>query len=184
MKEPLSPRWTVKDSFCNLNLAALDFSVMFEASWTGLESIKPAAGGALPGMRWTRVSSAAEAAEWEAGWRGHSNNHNARPGQSQFPAALFADPRLAFFAGRRGREVIAGGVAHRTAGVVGLSNVFVRAGDPAGAWAGLLKCMNDAFTGLPVVGYERGDELESAMAVGFEPIGPLRVWQRRWHPQD
>jgi hypothetical protein len=180
VKEPLSPHWTVKDSFCNLNLAALDFSVMFEASWIGLESVEPAAGNALPDMRWTRVSSAAEAAEWEAAWRDHSNNHDARPGQPQFPAALFVNPALAFFAGRRGRKVIAGGIAHRTAAVVGLSNVFVRAGDPVGAWAGLLRCTNDAFPGLPVVGYERGDELENAVAAGFEPIGPLRVWQRRW----
>jgi hypothetical protein len=184
MKEPLPPHWTVKDSFCNLDLAPLGFDVMFEASWIGLESGKPAARGVLPGTRWTRVSSPAEAAEWEAAWRGHSNNQDARTGPPQFPAALFVDPEFAFFAGRQGRTVIAGGIAHRTGSVVGLSNVFVHAGDPADAWAGLLRCTGNAFPGLPVVGYERGDELESAIAVGFEPIGPLKVWQRRRHPRD
>jgi hypothetical protein len=177
MKRPLAPHWTVKDSFSNLDLAPLGFCVMFEASWIGLASGKPAARGALPGTRWTRVSSPAEAAGWEAAWRSHSNN--AHTGLPQFPAALFVNPEFAFFIGSEGRSVIAGGVAHRAGDVVGLSNVFVHAGEPADAWAGLLRCSNDAFPGLPMVGYERGDDLESAITVGFEPIGPLRVWQRR-----
>jgi hypothetical protein len=180
MQEPLSPQWTVKDSFCRLNLAPLGFGVMFEASWIGLESGKPAARAVLPGTRWTRVSSPAEAAGWEAAWRGHGNNQEAHDGgRPQFPGELFVDPGFAFFARSQGRSVIAGGIAHRAGGVVGLSNVFVHAGEPADAWAGLLRCTGDAFPGLPVVGYERGDDLESAIAVGFEPIGPLRVWQRR-----
>jgi hypothetical protein len=179
MKEPLSPRWTIKDSFCNLNLAPLGFGVMFEASWIGLESGKPAASGAVPGTRWTRVSSAAEAAEWEAAWRGHSNNHDAPTGPPQFPAALFTNPEFAFFIGIEGRTAIAGGIAHRAGGVAGLSNVFVHASEPADAWAGLLRCTNDAFPGLPMVGYERGNALKGAIAAGFEPIGALRVWQRR-----
>jgi hypothetical protein len=32
------------------------------------------------------------------------------------------------------------------------------------------------FPGLPLVGYERGDDLERARRVGFEEVGPLRVW--------
>jgi len=30
--------------------------------------------------------------------------------------------------------------------------------------------------GLPVVGYERGEELDRAMRLGFAPVGPLRIW--------
>jgi hypothetical protein len=30
--------------------------------------------------------------------------------------------------------------------------------------------------GLPVVGYESGAELDTAIGAGFEDCGPLRVW--------
>jgi hypothetical protein len=33
-----------------------------------------------------------------------------------------------------------------------------------------------AFPGVPVVGYEHGDELRTALDHGAEPLGPLRVW--------
>ena len=32
------------------------------------------------------------------------------------------------------------------------------------------------FSGLPLVGYERGAEVAVAQQVGFEDLGPLRVW--------
>jgi len=32
------------------------------------------------------------------------------------------------------------------------------------------------FPGLPLVGYERGSELDAMVALGFERLGPLRVW--------
>jgi hypothetical protein len=94
------------------------------------------------------------------------------------PPKGLADPDIAFFAGIEGRKVVMGAIAHRTSGVVGLSNEFVHAGEPADAWADLLKCTHDAFPGLPVVGYLRGDGLQPAIDVGFEPIGALRIWER------
>ncbi len=36
----------------------------------------------------------------------------------------------------------------------------------------------DLFLGLPIVGYERGEELAVAKPLGFEPVGPLRIWIR------
>jgi hypothetical protein len=71
--------------------------------------------------------------------------------------------------------VVAGDIANRSGDVVGVSNVFAHA-DAKRSWAGCLAASIDAFPGLPLVGYERGDELVIAQALGFEAMGPLRVW--------
>jgi hypothetical protein len=34
------------------------------------------------------------------------------------------------------------------------------------------------FPGLPLVGYESGDELKAARRAGFEVGDPLRIWVR------
>jgi hypothetical protein len=179
MKQPPAPHWTVKDSYFILGLEPLGFDVLFNASWIWLDPDRPAARKAKTGLRWTRVWSPDDAAQWEAAWRGHSDNQHTPAMPRQFPQALFADPDFAFFLGTEGRDVTAGGIAHRTQGVVGISNAFIHAGEPADAWAGLSMCIHDAFPGLPVVGYLRDDELQAAIDVGFERIGLLRVWQRR-----
>jgi hypothetical protein len=67
----------------------------------------------------------------------------------------------------------AGAVANRTGSVVGVSNV---SGDDA--WTGLAEAVWREFPGLTLVGYEHGDDLDAALAAGFEEIGPLRIWLR------
>ena len=32
--------------------------------------------------------------------------------------------------------------------------------------------------GLPIVGYERGEDLAAARQAGFTVLGPLRIWAR------
>jgi hypothetical protein len=73
-------------------------------------------------------------------------------------------------------RIIAGAIANRTDDVVGLSNVFAPEGAAARFWPGCIGTAIDAFAGLPLVGYESGGELAIALALGFEAVGPLRVW--------
>jgi len=54
--------------------------------------------------------------------------------------------------------------------------VFVLENNAEAYWTGCLATVTDAFPELPVVGYERGSDLEIAKELGFEGIGPLRVW--------
>ncbi len=71
------------------------------------------------------------------------------------------------------------GTGHRHAAVIGLSNVG--APDPADlgdVFAALVAGARDRLGELPVVGYERHQELEPAVAQGFVPLGPLRVLVR------
>jgi hypothetical protein len=95
-----------------------------------------------------------------------------------FPPALLADPDIAFIAVAIDQQIVAGAIANRTSDVVGLSNVFAPEGAAARFWPGCIAAAIEVFAGLPLVGYESGGELATALALGFEEVGPLRVWVR------
>jgi hypothetical protein len=172
-----SPGASVKDSFAALDLAPYGFTVLFDAAWVA----RPAAPRPPPadGLRWERVADAHGLAAWEEAWRGDDGP------AGTFRPALLDDPAIAVLAGRRdgrsdGRSdsrVVAGAVAHRAAGVLGLGNVFATSPDDS-PWAGALALACRLVPGLPVVGYESGDDLAAARRHGFRPVGALRVWAR------
>lgn len=45
-------------------------------------------------------------------------------------------------------------------------------------WAGCVAAVMEAFPGLPLVGYERDEELALVQTLGFKTVGPLRVWAK------
>lgn len=161
--------WAVKDSFACLPLADEGFELLFEAEWIARASRDPAP--APPG-RWRRVRSEPALAAWEAAW-GESAG-----GPRIFRPALLEQPDIRFLAGVDEAGAIAAGiVAHRAGGGVGISNLFVRRGEPE--WrAACLDAAAAAFPGRPLVGYEAGADLAAARALGFASLGPLRVWRR------
>ena len=57
-----------------------------------------------------------------------------------------------------------------------MSNLFVPAREGERFRAGCIAGVMDAFPGLPLVGYEAGDDLAGMQGLGFEALGPLRVW--------
>jgi hypothetical protein len=124
------------------------------------------------------VQDADQLVEWEAAWNGPSASDLSPPPARVFPPALLADPDIAFIAALIDRRVVAGAIANRTDAVVGLSNVFAPAGAAARFWPGCIGAAMSTFAGLPVVGYERGAELALALDLGFQDVGPLRIWVR------
>jgi hypothetical protein len=168
----LAGEWAVKDSFQTLDLAPLGYRPLFDASWIFRPaSLPPPAGGG----RWERVTEETELAAWEAAWHGENMPPPGAP--RLFPPALLADPEVVFLAAREAGRVVAGAVANRAAGVVGLSNVFTPPGtDGAGWWGSLIADVAPWFPGVALVGYEAGDDLAAPRACGFETVGPLRVW--------
>ncbi|MFD9406869.1 hypothetical protein ACFWBN_07565 [Streptomyces sp. NPDC059989] len=156
---------SVKDSFAVLDLAGDGFEVLFEAQWIH----HPAPKAAPSGLEWSEVSTAGELAEWEAAWDGEESTglfHPALPGSD-----------IVFLAGRAGGRIVAGAAANRTGPVVGVSNLFAHDdADVDAAWAGVLSGIAARWPGLPIVGYEHGDDLDAALRNGFTAIGPLRVW--------
>ena len=73
--------------------------------------------------------------------------------------------------------IVGGGIINGGAEVVGLSNLFGSAVDMV--WRNLAAMAGEIFPGLPLVGYESGQELAAAKLAGFETVGSLRVWRLR-----
>jgi hypothetical protein len=158
---------SVKDSFSSLDLSAQGFRVLFEAEWIVHAGPSPTPSAADHG--WEQVQDEADLVAWGRAWRG------AYEPTGLFTAALLDDETVVVSGARRGDGFDAGAILHRSAAVVGVSNVF---GDAAPAWAGCLALAASHFPAIPLVGYERDDELAEARRSGFEPAGPLRVWIR------
>jgi hypothetical protein len=158
----LPGRWAVKDSFKTLDIARLGFEVLLEARW-----IRKAEPEAVPrSWRSAGATTMVSGLSWE----------RAKAGGEAFPAALFSDENFAMFSGRRNGAVVAGGTFYRADGVVGLSNVVADADEAPAVWRDLTILAASTFPGLPLVGYESGDELKAAGKAGFETGDPLRVW--------
>ena len=87
----------VKDSFCALDLAALGFQPLFDATWL-----------------WRAPS---ELAQWETAWSGSPANNPSSEHPRLFLPALLADPELVFTRSRSGDRL------HRAAPVAGLDPV-------------------------------------------------------------
>lgn len=164
-----SPGCSVKDSFAALALGGAGFTVLFEAYWIHRPAGSPA-GAAHPG--WLPVRDAHTLRAWERAWRGGSGE------EGLFPPRLLSDPDVLVLAERAGGRIVAGAVAYRGGAAVGLSNVFAAHGDLGGTWSAVLAAVTPAWPGLPVVGYERGPDLDAAVRHGFVRTGALRVWMR------
>lgn len=154
LKSNLPGRWAVKDSFYMLDLARLGFEVLQEGNW--IRKRQPKASVMVSGLTWERTEPSGDA----------------------FPAALFGDGNFAMFSGRRDGAIVAGGMFYRADKVVGLSNVVADADDEPAVWRDLSTLAAMTFPGLPLVGYESGDELKAAHKAGFEIGDPLRIWVR------
>ncbi|MDT7785440.1 MAG: hypothetical protein QOF58_3859 [Pseudonocardiales bacterium] len=97
-----------------------------------------------------------------------------------FRAALLDDPSVLVLALRQGEELAGGVVLNRGSGLVGLTNLFaVDDSEKTAVWSAAVAAAGARWPGVPLVGYESGDDLEYALASGFVALGPLRVWLRR-----
>jgi hypothetical protein len=172
LRSELPARWSIKDSFAALDLAPLGFEPLFDADWISRDPL-PLARSERDDVAWRRVTSTAELDGWETTWRDNGSPTDRRV----FQPALLADPTVALFAAYAGDVLIAGCAANRSADAVGFSNFFVADGDDEDLAAGALAAVSAFGDGVPVVGYEWGDALERAQRLGFDVVGPLRVWE-------
>ncbi|MEV8531966.1 hypothetical protein [Streptomyces sp. NPDC051211] len=162
-----APGCSVKDSFACLDLTGHGFDVLFEAQWIHRPAETPpatAAADALGARAWRQVRTAAELTAWEVAWADGESTGLFRP-------ELLSEEDIAFLYAEEQGRIVAGAVANRSAGAVGLSNVF---GDRA--WSFAPAAAATLWPGLPLVGYESGEDLDTAVRHGFAPAGPLRIW--------
>lgn len=167
--DTVAPGASVKDSFADLDLTEAGFDVLFEAQWIH----RPASAPVLtPDLDWHVVGAPDTLRTWALAWDDGDGDADL------FRPELLDDPAVFVLAGQSaGGRVVAGAVASRSGHVVGISNVFARDGGPDRAWPVVLGAVHRLFPTLPVVGYEQGDDLAAAVRHGFEPVGPLRIWQ-------
>jgi hypothetical protein len=170
----LPPGWAVKDSFSMLDLDSRGFRKLFDAEWiylpaSRMKGIAPARTSA----RWEIVRNDLELAEWESAW---SNAAGDTSKDRIFLQSMLENKDVAVVAGFRDADIVAGAIANRSDDVVGWSNFFAPATEMFDHAVESLAPIARVFPGLPIVGYEHGDDLRNAHALGFESIGPLRVW--------
>lgn len=172
-----APGYSMKDSFATLEVGALGFELLFEAKWIWREASQERR--ACDPEAWIALTNPEVLQAWEQAWWGESRDLAAGQALRQFPASLMESPHHRFFARWDGGRIVAGAIANRSPGVVGLSNAF-RLGAPVfDEWSGLIRCASEHFPGLPLVGFERGQALQASVDAGFIPTGALRVWERR-----
>lgn len=158
----------IKDSFSSLDADALGLKVAFDASWiwSGAQSRE------LP-THWVRMDSPIGLLRWHKAW----NNNNEMDNVIFTPQCL-NDPNLFFLARISGTNIEAGCLANLSTDVVGMSNVFSTQANDSRLFSEALAAVSSVGGGLPVAGYEQGDDLDCACAAGFEVVGPLRILVR------
>lgn len=156
-----SPGCSVKDSYADVDLSGHGFEVLFEAEWIARSPETPLPAG--DAFEW---GAATDLAAWETAWSGGETT-------GLFKPRLLDDPSVLIIEGRDDAGAIAAGaVLSRNGDVAGVSNVF------GGGLAGTIRTAADLLGAGSLVGYESGEDLDAALALGFRSLGRLRVWLR------
>jgi hypothetical protein len=171
LKADLPDGFSIKDSFASLDLSAAGFRTLFDAEWFWREPADDARAAEQPD--WIRIESGSDLLRWEAAWSAAGS-----PSQSRvFLPALLEALGVAFFGVERGGDFVAGCIANFSRdNVVGFSNFFASAPDRDRLRAGAVAKVAGFAPGLPIVGYDRGEDLTAMLTLGFRPVGALRVW--------
>ena len=162
---------SVKDSFAVLDLTPFGFHELFRAQWIFRQAPASLSLQGTADLQWKQITSEAELLRWEDAWSRGTSSLN-----RLFLPALLHNVDICIIAAYKEDQIVAGGIAHRTKEVVGLSNVFAPEQETERYWEGLLSLIATRYPSLPVVGYEHDESLMTALHVGFTTLGPLRVW--------
>ena len=157
----------MKDSFATLDLEPQGFRALFSADWIWCD-VQAVPGSGEP---WQAITTSEDLASWETAWR-----ENGSPAdRSVFLPALLDNDAIKLLASWRDGRIVAGCVANRSDDLVGFSNFFA-ADDWETELATALATVSGTFPRRAIVGYEHGKLLNRMIALGFETVGPLRVW--------
>jgi hypothetical protein len=122
-------------------------------------------------LQWKRIVSEKALLRWEEAW-----SQTALSVNRLFFPELLHNVDICILAAYKKDQIVAGAIANRTMEVVGLSNIFTPELEPEWYWEGLLDMIAVCYPALPIAGYEQDENLQTALQVGFTPLGPLRVW--------
>jgi hypothetical protein len=166
--------WSVKDSYCSLDLGHLGFEILFEAEWIGINYAGLPKLAPSNSLKWRPINENSGLQFWEREW----SKGNPSKMRQIFTEQLLGNPDIVFLLAFAGDLPCGGGILFRGAGAAGISNVFALDGWNETIWQGLLFQATQFFPRLPVVGYEHGTDLATASRAGFMSLRPLRIWLR------
>jgi len=155
---------SVADSFGALDLAPHGFDLLIDATWVH----RPAAtgsGGLPPG--WSVVT--------EPGLLGDWNEHNETTAVLLPP--LLAHPHFTFLARHEDDLLTAGAVLHAAGPAALVSNCWSIPGRDLDLRE-VVACLDALHPGVPAIYYAWDEELAILRGLGFDPVGPQRVWIR------
>ncbi len=96
-----------------------------------------------------------------------------------FNDAMLSRPDVWFFGSKKHGEYEAGCIVNRSAGCIGISNIFSKTESDRSVSSTLFGQATAAASSvdplLPIVGYESGEDLESAKSAGYSTVGDLRI---------
>jgi hypothetical protein len=168
----------IKDSLLIFDFTVVGFERLFEARWIWQDSETLLPHRRTDGLRWEIVKTVDELTRWEEAWDGLAAGEHIEPSARIFLPALLNDPDVLFIAGYQDQALVAGAIGNRSGKVAGLSNQFAPDDQRVDCWAGCIRMIRTAYPGLPIVGYERGNDLNLALDLGFKTVGALQVWAR------
>ena len=158
---------SVKDSFASLDLRPFGMAPLFDARWLVRPAQVEDEGADDSTLQWRRIDDESQLAAWEAAWRGADQR-----GARIFRQPLLLDPRAIVLGGfGEGDKILAGGIAYDAAGALGITNIF-------GSRRQFIRALSLMHPERSMVCYEAGDKIQSAVRLGFQVLGSLRVWAR------
>ncbi|WP_276353055.1 hypothetical protein [Cohnella caldifontis] len=157
---------SMKDSYANLDLSSRGFNVLFEAEWI---YHAPAIGmePAESSWQWHAVASEEDLLPWSV----------ANGTETVIRTDLLRRNDVKIYM-REEADGLSGFIASLGGNAIGISNVFSTGRTNESIWTDIVSIVSKQFPGIPMVGYERDDDLAAALASGWTSIGPLRVWVR------
>lgn len=165
LADSIGPELVLKDSFCELSLAENGFVTLFEASWIWRAP-------SLPTMPdgWSVIGNPSRLRLWERSWNASGSPADRR----LFSDALLDRDDTVFLGLEHPDRYIAGCIANMSDDCIGLSNVFFET-PSARLFSEAADAVGSIASDRPIVGYERGRDLDFAISAGFETVGILRV---------
>ena len=168
-------KWSMKDSFCKINLSRYGLTKLFEAQWIYLSAPEFKPSQTTSSIRYDLIKDELALSTWINGWDG---NETEKLGAKIFAPSLLQNSDIHFVGGYESERLVAGFLINVTENVLGISNFFAPNEDIK-SWTSAIKFVYATFGVKDIVGYEQGDRLSILQVLGFQTTGKLAVWLKK-----
>ena len=165
--------WSIKDSFQRLDLTKHGFEKLFDSKWLYLESENFSHQNDTS-TRFEIVTDSGGLQKWIEVW-----GEGVELGNSIYKPELLKDESVYFLIGYNDTEPDCVALLNKSDDVIGISNFFVP-DNTKNKWSSLVSFIYSEVEVKDIVGYEDAKSLEKINALGFEPVGNLTIWLKKY----